>query len=117
GDPDAPMLPNFDIRVDRFVVNDLRIAEGLLGEERLINFQARADVRDGRVLLDADGQFGGGDRLSALIDAYPDGDRFDIDVDYRAPVGGLLATLMGAEDDVRARIVGQGDWDAWNGAL
>lgn len=117
GDPDAPILPDFDIRVDRFVVDDLRVSEGLLGEERLIDFQARADVRDGRVLLDADGQFGGGDELEALIDAYPDGDRFDIDVDYRAPAGGLLATLMGAEEDVRARILGDGDWDAWNGSF
>ena len=117
GDPDAPILPDFDIRVDRFVVDDLRVAEGLLGEERVIDFRAKADVRDGRVLLDADGQFGGGDELEALIDAYPDGDRFDIDVDYRAPEGGLLATLMGAEEDVSARIVGSGDWDAWNGSF
>src|SRR5690606_26158177 len=90
---------------------------GLLGEERMVDFQGRADVRDGRVLLDADGQFGGGDELKALIDAHPDGDRFDIDVNYRAPAGGLLATLVGAEQDLRARVVGDGDWDAWTGSL
>lgn len=117
GDPDAPILPDFDIRVDRLVVDDLRVAEGMLGDERMIDFQARADVRDGRVLLDANGQFGGGDRLRALIDAFPDGDRFNIDLDYRAPAGGLLATMMGAEEDVRARILGNGDWDAWNGSF
>jgi len=117
GDPDAPILPNFDIRVDNFVVDDLRVAEGLLGEERMIDFRAKADIRDGRLLLDADGEFGGGDELDALIDAFPDGDRFDLDVDYRAPAGGLLATLMGTEEDVRARIVGDGRWRAWNGAL
>ena len=117
GDPDAPILPDFDIRVDRFVIDDLRIAEGLLGDERMIDFQGRADIRDGRMLIEADGQFGGGDELNALIDAYPDGDRFDIDVDYRAPAGGLLAELMGAEEDVRARIVGDGDWDAWTGSF
>src|SRR5690606_19664378 len=117
GDPDAPILPDFDIRVDRFVVDDLTIAEGLLGEARVIDFRARADVRDGRVLLDSSGELGGGDTLEALVDAYPDGDRFDLDVDYRAPAGGLLATLVGAEQDVRARIVGDGDWQAWNGAF
>jgi translocation and assembly module TamB len=117
GDPDAPILPDFDIRVDRFVVEDLRIAEGVLGEERMIDFAAKADVRDGRLLIDADGQFGGGDELEALIDAYPDGDKFDIDVDYRAPAGGLLATLMGADEDVRARILGDGRWSAWNGSF
>src|SRR5690606_6915501 len=33
------------------------------------------------------------------------------------PARGLLATLMGAEQDVRARILGDGDWDAWNGSF
>ena len=118
GDPDAPILPDFDIRVDRFVVDDLHIAPGLLGsDERVIDFAAKADVRDGRVLLDADGEFGGGDEFALLIDAFPDGDRFDIDLDYRAPADGVLAMLMGAEEDVRARIVGTGDWDAWNGSF
>jgi translocation and assembly module TamB len=117
GDPDAPILPDFDIRVDRFVVDDLVVAEGLLGDQRVIDFTARADVREGRLLLDADGEFGGGDELEALIDAHPDGDRFDIDLDYRAPAGGLLAMLMGAEEDVRARIVGDGRWSAWTGAF
>jgi translocation and assembly module TamB len=71
--PEAPILPDFDIRVDR--PGDRRsckIARGLLGEERTIDFRARADVRDGRVLLDANGALGGGDTLKALVDAYPD---------------------------------------------
>ncbi len=118
GDPEAPILPNFDIRVDRFVVDDLTIAEGLLGEQRMIDFRARADVRDGRVLLDADGAFGeGGDTLKALVDAQPDRNKFDIDLDYRAPKGGVLATLVGAQADTRARIVGDGTWQAWNGSF
>ena len=117
GDPEAPILPDFDIRVDRFVVDDLKVAEGVLGEERVIDFQARADVRDGRVLLDADGQFGGGDELEVLIDADPDGDRFDLDLDYRAPAGGLLAALVGAEESMTARLVGNGGWQRWEGGL
>jgi translocation and assembly module TamB len=117
GDPDAPILPDFDIRVDRFVIDDLTVAEGLLGAERVVDFRARADVRDGRVLLDAGGELGGGDRFSALIDAFPDGDRFDLELDYRAPAGGLLANLTGTEVDSRARIVGDGNWQAWEGAF
>ncbi|HEY6816153.1 MAG TPA: translocation/assembly module TamB, partial [Croceibacterium sp.] len=117
GDPEAPILPDFDIRIDRFVVDDLTVAEGLLGEARTIDFRARADVRDGRVLLDTNGALGGGDTLKALVDAYPDGNKFDLDLDYRAPAGGLLASLVGAEEDVRARIVGDGTWQAWNGAF
>ncbi len=117
GDPDAPILPNFDIRVDRFVIDDLRVAEGLLGEERMVDFRARADIRRGRVLLDGGGELGGGDTLALLIDTEPDRNRFDVDLDYRAPAGGLLATLVGAEEDLRARILGDGAWDAWDGAF
>jgi len=117
GDPDAPILPDFDIRIDRFVIDDLTVARGLLGEERLVDFRAQADVRDGRVLLDADGDLGGGDTFTALVDAMPDGDRFDLDLDYRAPAGGLLASLTGSEVDSRARMVGHGSWEAWDGAF
>ena len=117
GDPEAPILPDFDIRVDRLVIDDLTIAEGLLGEQRMIDFRARADIRDGRVLLDADGALGGGDTLKALVDAQPDRNKFDIDLDYRAPKGGLLATLTGAEADSRARIRGDGTWQAWDGIV
>ncbi len=117
GDPEAPILPNFDIRVDRLVVDDLTIAKGLLGEERVIDFRAKADVRDGHVLLDASGALGGGDTLKALVDAYPDGNKFDLDLDYRAPKGGLLASLTGAEADTRARIRGDGTWQKWDGSF
>lgn len=117
GDPDAPILPNFDIRVDRLIIDDLRVADGLLGAERVIDLRAHADVRAGRVLLDVDGELGGGDTLRALVDAYPDGNRFDLDLDYRAPEGGLLASLTGAEASSRARIVGDGTWRAWDGAF
>lgn len=117
GDPDAPILPDFDIRVDRFQIDDMRVVEGLLGEERMVDFRARADIRDGRVLLTANGELGGADRLRLLLDTEPDRDRFDADLDYRAPAGGLLATLVGADEDLRARIVGDGSWQRWNGAF
>ena len=117
GDPDAPILPDFDIRVDRFVVDDLTVAKGLLGEERMVDFRAEADIRRGRVYLDADGAFGGGDEFDVLVDAEPDGNRFDLDLDYRAPQGGLLAALVGADDDLRLRLAGNGTWARWNGTF
>ncbi len=117
GDPDAPTLPDFDIRVDRFVIDGLRIDKALLGEDRIVSMRAKADVRNGRVLFKADGDLGGGDVLTALVDAEPDGNRFDIDLDYRAPAGGLLASLTGATEDMRVRVLGDGNWDSWNGAV
>ncbi len=117
GDPDAPILPDFDIRVDRFVIEDLTVAEGLLGEERVINFAAEADIRDGLVYLDAEGALGGGDEFAALINAEPDGDRFDLDLNWQAPAGGFLAAMVGAEEDLAITLEGDGSWSTWEGDL
>ncbi|MBO0748877.1 MAG: translocation/assembly module TamB, partial [Porphyrobacter sp.] len=117
GNPNAPTLPNFDIRVDRFVIDNMTVSKGLLGEERHVDFQAHAHVHRGLVKLDANGQFGGGDRFTALVDAEPDGNIFNLDLDYRAPKGGLLATLAGSKQDLRARLLGKGTWTKWDGAF
>ncbi len=118
GDPDAPILPDFDIRIDEFVIDDLTVAPGLVGDEaHKVNLTAKADIRSGRVMLKADGTFGEQDMLALLVDAEPDGDTFDIDLDYRAPQGGVVAGLLGAEAGYEARILGDGSWSAWRGAL
>ncbi|WP_340587122.1 translocation/assembly module TamB domain-containing protein [Erythrobacter alti] len=117
GDPDAPVLPDFDIRIDRFGIENLTVAEGLLGEERVIDFAAEADIRSGLVYLDAEGEFGGGDVFTALVHAEPDGDRFDLNLDWRAPQGGFLAAMVGAQEDLTVQLVGDGTWTSWQGEL
>lgn len=116
GDPDAPILPDFDIRIDRFELDDLTLAEGLVGKRRTIDFAARTSITDGHVVLRANGAFGG-DRLAARIDAEPDGNLFDLDFDYRAPAAGALAELVGAEEDMRLRLKGDGTWTRWTGSF
>ncbi|GGD57089.1 DUF490 domain-containing protein [Erythrobacter arachoides] len=116
GDPDAPILPDFDIRVDRFVIDNLTVAEGLLlGDQRTINFAAEANIRDGLVYLDAEGDFDGGDVFTALVNAEPDGNRFDLDFEWRAPAGGFLAEMVGAEEDLAISLDGDGSWTSWAG--
>ncbi len=116
GDPDAPILPDFDIKIGRFEIDQLTIAEGIVGDASpVVDLTAEADIRDGRVFLKAQGDLGEQDRLFALIDAEPDGDAFDIDLDYRAPAGGVLAGLIGAQDGYTARIKGDGTWSRWTG--
>ncbi len=117
GDPDAPLLPDFDIQVGRLVIEDLTVAEGMLGEERLIQFRSKADIRQGRVFVDAEGEFGEEDVFTLLVDANPDGDVFDLDLDWRAPAGGFLASLAGAEEDLLVQVEGDGTWTSWQGAL
>lgn len=116
GDPDSPVLPDFDIRIDRLHIADLTIAPQIIGgESRTIDILAEADIRSGRVYARLRGGFDGGDRLFALIDAMPDEDRFDLNLDYAAPAGGVLAGLLGADADYRAIIDGQGSWQNWAG--
>ena len=117
GDPDAPILPKFDLRVDRFELDRLTIDKRIAGEQRRVDLVARVDIRSGRALIRADGRLGGSDRLFALLDAAPDRDKFDLKLDYTAPKGGVLAGLTRAKQDVRARIVGAGSWRDWKGAL
>jgi translocation and assembly module TamB len=118
GDPNAPILPNFDIRIDRFQIENLTVAPGIAGPDaHKVNLLAKADVRKGRVMLKADGRLGQFDRLHALVDAEPDGNKFDIDVDYLAPKGGVIAGMLGAKSGYRAIAKGKGTWKDWQGYL
>lgn len=115
GDPNAPILPDFDIRIDRFQLDRLTVQQGLIGEERRIDFIARTNIRKGRVYLLADGTMGGQDRLQAFLDSEPKADRFVVKLDYNAPVGGVLARLVGARQSLALRVDGAGRYTDWRG--
>jgi translocation and assembly module TamB len=117
GDPDAPLLPDFDIRVDRLVVEDLTIAKGLATPRaERADLTARIDIREGRALVDAGARLGATDRIALLLDAEPDGNRFDLAGEFRAPAGGVIAGLAGLDAGYGGRIVGDGTWQSWEGA-
>jgi translocation and assembly module TamB len=117
GDPDAPLLPDFDIRVDRLRIEDLVIAEGVATQrDERANLAARIDIREGRALIDAKARLGAKDRITLLLDAEPDGDRFDIEGEAFAPAGGVLTGLARVERGYSARIIGDGTWTRWRGA-
>jgi translocation and assembly module TamB len=117
GDPNAPMLPGFDIIVDDLRVIDLTVAEGVAGPQRKIQLAGKVDIRDGRALVRVNSRLGGAERLYALLDVEPDGDKFDVKVDYAAPKGGLLAQLAGMDTSLALKIDGRGTWTNWTGAL
>ncbi len=118
GDPDAPLLPDFDIRVDKLVIDDLVIAKGLAtGRDERADVTAKIDIREGRALVDAKARLGAEDRVTVLLDAQPDGDRFELEGDYRAPAGGVLAGLASFEAGYAGRIIGDGTWARWRGAM
>ena len=115
GKPGGSTLPNFNIRVDKLVLDAFVIEKGVIGERRRIDLTARADLRKGRALVDLNGKLGGKDRLVAHLDSEPDRDKFELAADYNAPKDGLLATLAGTKADVMAKIGGKGGWKDWRG--
>ncbi len=116
GDPDAPYLPDFDIRIDSFEIDNLTLNAGLAGEAaQRVDFAAKVDIQSGRALIDADGRFGPEDRIELLLDAEPDGDRFDLALDYYAADDGPIAALAGLDNAYTARIAGEGTWQSWLG--
>lgn len=116
GDPDAPFLPDFDIRVDRLAVEDLTLVKGLAGERaQRVDFLAEVDIRSGLALIDAEGTLGSEDRLAFLLDAEPDGDLFDLELDYFAADDGPIAAMAGLDAAYRGRVEGDGTWTSWLG--
>ncbi|MEL7217478.1 MAG: DUF490 domain-containing protein, partial [Pseudomonadota bacterium] len=98
GDPDAPLLPDFDIRVDALAIENLIIAEGIATEDaQRVDATGKVDIRSGRAFVELDGTLGDNDRIALLLDAEPDGDRFDLELDYVAPSGGVIAGLTGLD--------------------
>ncbi len=115
---DGPLLPGFDIRIDRFEIDQLMLAEGVAGEARQrVDLLGKAKVSAGQVMLQANGKLGQRDILLVDLDARPDDDLFDLAFDYRAPEGGVLANMLGADASYRAIIAGEGKWSNWDGAL
>lgn len=116
GEPGGSTLPGYDIRIDRLELDGMIVDKGVIGQRRRVDLVARADIRDGRALLDVDGKFGGQDRLLVKLDSEPDRNRFVLAVDYSAPKGGLLAGVSGATSSIDLRVRGGGSWKQWNGA-
>lgn len=118
GDPDDPLLPDLDIRIDRFRANGLVIRQGIAGPRRMANIAGKIDIRSGRLLVDAHAALADNtDRLAVSIDAMPDQNRLMIDADLSAPASGAIAALAGLRQGLAGSIRGRGDWDFWQGRL
>ena len=115
GDPKASLWPDFDIAVDRLAIERLTVGKAVLGSERRVDVSGHLRLVAGEAALGLNGRLGGADRLSVAFEASRKADRFDLNVDYHAPKGGLLAALSGAQVDRSLRIGGKGRWQDWQG--
>jgi translocation and assembly module TamB len=117
-DDDKPILPDFDIVIDRLRVDRLDVGAEIAGEARTATLTGSADIRSGtaRVKLDAR-LIDGSDRVAVDLVAAPDRADFDIDADIVASRGGVLAAMAGIDRGLTAVVRGQGDWQRWQGSL
>ena len=117
-DNTAPILPDFDIRLDSLTSENFTIHPDIAGEERILALTAKADIRGGRVLMDINAAIQAGeDRLMAKVDISPDADIFDLDLDVNAPVDGVLARMAGLRRGLEITAQGDGSYSNWQGVL
>jgi len=113
----GPILPGFDIRIGRLAIERLAIGPAVSGRAMAGRVAGKADIRDGRALVDLDATTTMRDRLALALDAEPDRDRFDVAARLDAPTGGLFGAMLGTKQPVRARLTGDGSWRDWRGKL
>ena len=120
-DPDAPLLPDLDIDVNRMRIGRFAIAAPVTGQPHVLSIDGVVHIADRRAQLVANATalrapgVAGGDRLALKLDAVPDDDKLDVDVKLRAPVGGLVATMGGLKQPLALSVDGRGGWAAWQG--
>jgi translocation and assembly module TamB len=116
-DPNAPILPDLDIDVDRLKIARFVLAKPVIGEKREIAIDGVTHIADGRAQLSANAVVDSGDRLQAWLDAVPDQNRLAMKGMLTAPKGGVIAKMSGLTDGMTATLDGKGSWQAWDGRI
>ena len=121
---DDPLLPDYTIDIDRLEVGRLVLEAPVSGTRRVATMAGEVLVEEGRAKVQLDGGTvpgadgtAGGDRFALLLDAVPDDNILDLDLDLRAPEGGVVATMAGLSDPLVVTLSGEGDWAKWDGTL
>lgn len=116
-DPNAPILPDLDIDVDRMKIGKFVLAKPVIGQKREIAIDGVTHIADGRAILSADAVVDSGDRLQARLDAVPAQNRLSMSGTLTAPKGGVIAAMSGLTDGMTATLDGKGTWQAWDGRI
>lgn len=121
--PDAPLLPDLDIGIDRLRIDQLVAEPAVEGERRELQLTGQARIADRRAQITAQALTlaspGGqaGDRLDLVLDAVPEQNRLALKLAVDAPKGGVIAALANLSEPLSLKLDGAGDWAKWDGAL
>lgn len=122
-DPNEPLLPDIDIKLDRLAVRRLAIDTPVTGRRHVARLTAAIDIADGRAKIVADAAavngpgLSGGDTLALRLDAVPANNRLVVDARLVAPAGGLVDSYARLGKPLTLTITGRGDWQAWQGRV
>ncbi|MEO0872917.1 MAG: hypothetical protein AAFY19_13295, partial [Pseudomonadota bacterium] len=58
-----------------------------------------------------------GDVMRLVLAAVPEDNKLDLDLDLKAPAGGVIVAMAGLDGPLEAKLEGQGTWTDWNGRL
>jgi len=120
-DPNAPLLPDLDIDVNRLHIGRLVLAKPVTGETHVLRIDGAVHIADRRAQLVADAAalrgpgIAGGDRLRLTLNAVPDRNMLDVNAKLSAPIGGVVATMASLKAPLTASVDGRGSWQAWQG--
>ena len=119
----APLLPDYDIDIDRLKVDQLILEAPVTGQRQVASIDGATHIADRRAqvalhgaVIGSKGQ-AGGDRIDLKLDAVPERNRLALGLALDAPANGLVAKLAGLQAPLALRIDGGGDWSKWDGRL
>jgi translocation and assembly module TamB len=110
-----PILPGFDIDLGEFRIGKLIIEPAVAGERRVGSANGKLLTSAGRAKLSLAVDAALGDRLSILLDAEPEQDKFDLEASISAPAGGVIGAIAGTAKPITVSITGDGSWTRWQG--
>ena len=120
-DPNAPLLPDLDIDVNKLHIGRFVIGKPVTGQTHIVRIDGAVHIADRRAQLVTDAAalkaagVAGGDTLHLKLDAVPEQNKLDIDAKLFAPVGGVVATMGSLKQPLTATVGGQGSWKNWKG--
>ena len=109
------ILPGYDVHIGALTINRLTLGTPESGKARTGRLSAKADIREGRALVDLFVDTTGGDLARLRLDAQPDRNIFDLAAQVNAVPGGAFGQLVGSEKPMAANIAGNGGWQKWRG--
>ena len=118
-----PLLPDYDIDIGEMKIGQFIAEAPVSGERRVATLAGNVQISDGRAKVDMGGATiagqgrAGGDRFALKLDAVPEDNRFDLDLDLNAPGDGVIAALAGLTEPLQMKLAGKGSWAKWNGQL